>query len=179
MRNFQDTFETCKWSFINAFSISMTVPLIRISNELQAHGNNHKTQLRCSTITEIAQRYNAMFWYIWFATSKAHCVKCVQIRSFFWSVFSRIRSEYGKIRTRKNSVFGHFSRSGGTWFLAYTLYTSWFTCCRTTYELCYSESRKYQKNTKVGWRYSLVLSFPSRNKTLVIAAKMYVYIEAF
>ena len=40
-----------------------------------------------------------------------HCVKCVQIRSFFWSVFSRIwtkyreilrfQSECGKIRTRK------------------------------------------------------------------------------
>ena len=46
-----------------------------------------------------------------------HCVKSVQIRSFFWSVFSRVRtecreilrislslliqSEYGKIRTRK------------------------------------------------------------------------------
>ena len=33
-----------------------------------------------------------------------HCVKCVQIRSFIWS-------ECGKIRTTKNSVFGHFSRS--------------------------------------------------------------------
>ena len=40
-----------------------------------------------------------------------HYVESVQIRSFFWSVFSRIRTEYGKIRTRKNSVFGHFSRS--------------------------------------------------------------------
>ena len=37
---------------------------------------------------------------------------------FFWSVFSRIysvnvriQSKYGKIRTRKNSVFGYFSRS--------------------------------------------------------------------
>ena len=51
------------------------------------------------------------------------CVKSVQIRSYFWSVFSRIRNEYGyfvslriqsecgKIRTRNNSVFGHFSRS--------------------------------------------------------------------
>ena len=49
-------------------------------------------------------------------------MKCVQIRSFSWSVFSRIRtgygeislriqSECGKIRTRKNSVFGHFSHS--------------------------------------------------------------------
>ena len=33
-----------------------------------------------------------------------HCVKSVPIRSFFWS-------ECEKIRTRKNSVFGHFSRS--------------------------------------------------------------------
>ena len=50
-----------------------------------------------------------------------HCVKSVQIRSFSWSVFSRMWTEYGeilriqpecgKIRTRKNSVFGHFSRS--------------------------------------------------------------------
>ena len=27
MQNFKDTFETCKQSFINAFSISMTLPL--------------------------------------------------------------------------------------------------------------------------------------------------------
>ena len=31
MRNFQDTFETRKRSFINAFSICMTVPLWKIS----------------------------------------------------------------------------------------------------------------------------------------------------
>ena len=42
-----------------------------------------------------------------------YCVKSVQIWTFFWSVFSRIRTENGKIRTRKNSVFGHFSRSAG------------------------------------------------------------------
>ena len=33
--------------------------------------------------------------------------KC-EIRSFFWSVFSSIRTEYRKIWTRKKSVFGHF-----------------------------------------------------------------------
>ena len=27
--------------------------------------------------------------------SHVHCVKIIQIRSFFWSVFSRIRTEYG------------------------------------------------------------------------------------
>ena len=44
---------------------------------------------------------------------KAVTAWSVQIGSFFWSVFSRIRIqlEYRKIRTRKNSVFGHFSRS--------------------------------------------------------------------
>ena len=61
-----------------------------------------------------------------------HCVKSGKIRSFFWSVFSCIRwllptnclsvldhfvskspysVKYRKIQTRKNSVFGHFSRS--------------------------------------------------------------------
>ena len=56
------------------------------------------------------------------------CVKSVQIWSFFWSVFSafglnadiysvncRIQPECGKIRTRKNTVFGHFSQSELSW----------------------------------------------------------------
>ena len=42
---------------------------------------------------------------------KLHCMKSVQIRSYFWSVFSCIQSKYRKIQTRNNSVFGHFSRS--------------------------------------------------------------------
>ena len=37
---------------------------------------------------------------------RQHCVESVQIRSFFWSLFSCIR-------TRNNSVFGHFSRNIG------------------------------------------------------------------
>ena len=39
---------------------------------------------------------------------KMHCVKSIQMQSFFWSVFSCIR-------IRKNSVSGHFSRSGAAW----------------------------------------------------------------
>ena len=60
-------------------------------------------------------------WKIYLKRSNLHCVKSVQIWSFFWSVFSRIWTEYSvsvrirseceKIRTRKNSVFGHFARS--------------------------------------------------------------------
>ena len=48
-------------------------------------------------------------------TNIQRCVKSVQIRSFFWSVFSCIRTEYRKIRTRKNSIFGYFSRSASFW----------------------------------------------------------------
>ena len=43
--------------------------------------------------------------------TECHCVKSVQMQRFFWSVFSCIRTEYRKIRTRKTSVFQHFSRS--------------------------------------------------------------------
>ena len=41
-----------------------------------------------------------------------HCAKSIQIRIFFWSVFYCTRTEYRKIQTRKNSVVGHFWRSG-------------------------------------------------------------------
>ena len=57
-----------------------------------------------------------------FLTNILPCVKSVQIRSFFWSAFSGIRTEYGEIQSippysvrmrentdRKNSVFGYFS----------------------------------------------------------------------
>ena len=55
-----------------------------------------------------------------------HCVTSAQIRSFFWSIFSWIRTEYGeirsvKIRTRKNSVFGHISHRDGTTLITNTV----------------------------------------------------------
>ena len=50
----------------------------------------------------------------------AHCVKSIQMRSYFWSEYRKIRtrnnsvylpiqSDNRKIRTRNNSIFGHFS----------------------------------------------------------------------
>ena len=49
--------------------------------------------------TDLLGPVGFMYWW------KVHYVKDVQIRSYFWS-------EYGKIRTRKNSTFKHFSHSG-------------------------------------------------------------------
>ena len=68
-----------------------------------------------------------------------HCVKCVQIWRYFWSVFSRIRTEYGeikstnfpecrKIRTRNNSVFGHYSSSILLTYLDAQRWTVFFSC---------------------------------------------------
>ena len=50
------------------------------------------------------KRYNFYVSFFTHSTKVMHCVKNVQIRSFTWS-------EYGKIRTRRNSLFRHFSRS--------------------------------------------------------------------
>ena len=36
---------------------------------------------------------------------RLHCVKSVQIRSFFWSVFSRFRTEYGEMRSPSISPY--------------------------------------------------------------------------
>ena len=58
---------------------------------------------------------------IWGLHIYNHCVKCVQVRSFFWSVFFHIRTEYGKIQTRENSVFGHNSRSNYCYIIISTL----------------------------------------------------------
>ena len=44
------------------------------------------------------------------------CVINFLKRSFFWSVYSHIQSEYGKIRPRKNSVFGLFSCNANNFF---------------------------------------------------------------
>ena len=43
--------------------------------------------------------YILIFWALEFAPYRAnrHCVKSVQRQSFFWSAFSRIRTEYGDI----------------------------------------------------------------------------------
>ena len=45
-----------------------------------------------------------------FQNSHSLCEKFPNME-FFLSIFSRIRTDHGKIQTRKNSVFGHFSRS--------------------------------------------------------------------
>ena len=72
----------------------------------------------------IKKRLQQKDFHIYRNIQNIHCEKSVPIRSFFWSVFSHIWTEYGDLRskyphpvrireiwTRKNSVFGNFSHS--------------------------------------------------------------------
>ena len=45
-----------------------------------------------------------------FESLEYFCAESVQIRHFFWPVFFRIQSKYGKMRATKSSVFGLFLR---------------------------------------------------------------------
>ena len=65
MRNFQDTFETSKRSFIGAFSICMTVPLMQLTDQISFNINTRnklflKRILKCerTKILFIANRNN-------------------------------------------------------------------------------------------------------------------------
>ena len=43
-------------------------------------------------------RNSSLKFLVYQKENTAHCVKSVQIRSFFWSAFSCIQSEYRKIK---------------------------------------------------------------------------------
>ena len=95
------------WCKVSAGSITLSLLILLIQNLIETLASH--IGLKRSDYT---------FWLV-----LSHCMKSAQIRSSFWSVFSRIRTEYGEIRspniqsecgkiwTRKSSVFGHFSRS--------------------------------------------------------------------
>ena len=58
-----------------------------------------------------------IFMFSYETLTRALCEKCPNTEFFLVFIFPHsvslcIQSEYRKIRTRKNSVFGHFSRSG-------------------------------------------------------------------
>ena len=54
-------------------------------------------------------------------TFSTRCVKSVQIRSFFWSVFSRFRTEYGDLRSKLDT----FHAVTGSW--SHLQSPKWFT----------------------------------------------------
>ena len=65
----------------------------------------------CGTpqFSEKAVEESLLIKILWFIISRVfwrlHCLKSVQIRSFFWSVFSCIRTEYGLEKTPYLDIF--------------------------------------------------------------------------
>ena len=64
----------------------------------------------CFSIFEFSSRCKSHIHTYSFFTFLS-CLKSVQIRSYFWSIFSCIQSKYRKIWTRNNYIFGQFSLS--------------------------------------------------------------------
>ena len=88
------------------------------------------------TVTSTDYSYTCIFFY---GLKHWHCLKSVQIRSFFWSVIPCIWTKYGDLRTKflysvwmrentdqKNSVFGNFSRSAGYYNEGTHQFTIWW-----------------------------------------------------
>ena len=97
-----------------------------VSTQARKHAKHASTQARqarnlADSISTLQKSKTIKTQNLKMFANGLYCVKSVQIRSCSWSVFSHIQTEYrvslriqskcGKIRTRINSVFGHFSRS--------------------------------------------------------------------
>ena len=64
---------------------------------------SHFTLLKWYTLTSVWLQFICLFWFL---SLRGKCQKYTE----FFLVNLRIQSEYRKIRTRNNSVFGHFTR---------------------------------------------------------------------
>ena len=97
------TFWKVTWKFYCSFQKNYFLENLKIyfSENLNA----------CSFSGSRETRWKKIFIFVSFLCNE-HCMKSVKIRSFFWSVFSCIQSEFRKIQTRKKSIFRHFWRSG-------------------------------------------------------------------
>ena len=108
-KNFQDTFQTRQRIFISAFSICMTVSLWWNTKPLSLHYR--------STGFKIVN--------IWLIIIKdPHCrtisglaFPVFGLNTEIYGVKRKSQSKYRKIRTRNNSVLGHFSRA--VWIFDY------------------------------------------------------------
>ena len=64
---------------------------------------------------------------------------------FLWSLFSCIRTEYREIRTRKNSVFGHSSRSVWIFQVDHTFYKLDVKILATSNEIEIKSKKRHER----------------------------------
>ena len=107
--------KTSYWVLIFRTNIKKAAYIFKIyyiSAILRIHlsGNKYCSFIVCSESWNPMRCISFVFQFC-YSFCNTYCVKSVQMRSFFWSVFSYIWTEHRKVRTRRNSVFGHFSRT--------------------------------------------------------------------
>ena len=106
---------------------------------------------------QILEKNIEIVTYNWQVKYLYHCVKSVQIHSFFWSIISCLRTEYEYLlckspysawihenKTQKNSAFWHFSRSVVGLLLKSTV-TEWNTERRSgivVFQLCRNNKKR-------------------------------------
>ena len=109
-----------------------------------------------------------------------HCVKSVQIRSCFWSVFYCIKSAYRKIRTRNNSVFGRGLSSQSRideyhrLQLALAQYTQFRKAVETLvwlYGRCRKRKRFFGTLVLASYWYCVKVTYKTRNSSKTLAPK--------
>ena len=86
-------------------NLYFAVTFLYFNNSKKLYQKETLTQTLSSEFCKILRTfsYNTSGWLLLKLLLRTHCVKSVQIRSFFWSVFSCIWTDYGDLRS-PNSV---------------------------------------------------------------------------
>ena len=103
----------------------------------------------------------------------SHCVKSVQIRSFFWSVFSRIRNEYREIRSISLYSVRMPENTDQKKLRIWTLFTQWVRSIKVLFDkkkcnllIVYSFSSFGQNYL---WFAGIIISWPKRTSEKVFS----------
>ena len=105
-----------RWKFFHTFLISWINYWVRQNEHTMCFLKNFNGVVYICTfivptficdIKALSLIFNIKYFHFESHTLREKCPNT----EYFWSVFSCIPTEYRKIQTRNNSVFGHFSRS--------------------------------------------------------------------
>ena len=99
--------------------------MLNVSPEHSFKGVFDKTGKSIDLIRKLRNFYRNHLFYEFINLLITHCVKCVQIRSFFWSVFSRIQTEHGEIRSISPYLVRIRENTDQKKLRIWTLFTQW------------------------------------------------------
>ena len=87
---------------------------------------SYQSEILDSFFYSIPFIFSCFFSCFWRFAGNIHCVKSVQIRSFFWSVFSCIRTEYGDLLRKPPYSVRIQDNTDQKKVHIWTLFTQWY-----------------------------------------------------